>query len=152
MTWEDRIVLEETRRHFFRRCGVGLGQIALASLVSDGKLFGASTQPTNPMAPKPPHSNVRTITSLRCTARRNLSKTDAARGITTIVASARSGSALKIDSLFQFLDGLGDAVEVGVDRKGAPRVARHTRRRVEYALSSDRHGQRVTEPRAVASG
>jgi len=28
MTPEDRFLLGETRRHFFSRCGVGLGQIA----------------------------------------------------------------------------------------------------------------------------
>ena len=28
-------LLLSTRRHFFRRCGVGLGQMALASLLSD---------------------------------------------------------------------------------------------------------------------
>jgi hypothetical protein len=42
---------DETRRHFFSHCAVGLGRLALASLLSDGKLFGA----TNPMAPRQPH-------------------------------------------------------------------------------------------------
>jgi hypothetical protein len=42
---------DETRRHFFSHCAVGLGRIALASLLSDGKLFGH----TNPMAPRQPH-------------------------------------------------------------------------------------------------
>ena len=55
MTWEDRLLQFETRRHFFSRCGVGLGRVALASLLSDGALFGAAGKPTNPMAPKPPH-------------------------------------------------------------------------------------------------
>src|ERR1041384_1864054 len=55
MTPEDRILLAETRRHFFNRCGVGLGQIALASLLGNSKAFGASAQPANPMAPKPTH-------------------------------------------------------------------------------------------------
>src|SRR5260370_13027307 len=45
----------ETRRHFFSRCGVGLGQIALASLFGNGKLPGATAQAVNPMAPKAPH-------------------------------------------------------------------------------------------------
>jgi hypothetical protein len=49
MTFEDRILLAETRRQFFSRCGVGLGQIALASLL------GAAPKSENPMAPKPPH-------------------------------------------------------------------------------------------------
>ncbi len=55
MTPEDRLLQFQTRRHFFSRCGVGLGQIALASLISDGGLFGATAKPANPMAPKPPH-------------------------------------------------------------------------------------------------
>src|SRR5438046_3805981 len=45
-----------TRRWFFRQCGVGLGSIALASLLRDEKALGA-TSPTgsNPLAPKAPH-------------------------------------------------------------------------------------------------
>jgi len=48
MTPEDRNLLLQTRRHFFNRCGIGLGQIALAQL-----LKGATA--SNPMAPKAPH-------------------------------------------------------------------------------------------------
>jgi hypothetical protein len=48
---EDRILLEETRRHFFSRCSVGLGQIALASLLENGRLDAATSN--NPMAEKP---------------------------------------------------------------------------------------------------
>jgi hypothetical protein len=45
-----------TRRHFFSRCGLGLGSIALASLLNERKVFGASPAALpNPMAPKPPH-------------------------------------------------------------------------------------------------
>src|SRR5687768_12899619 len=45
-----------TRRHFFSQSAVGLGQIALASLLSDGKLLSAETpKVVNPMAPKAPH-------------------------------------------------------------------------------------------------
>ena len=45
-----------TRRHFFSRCAMGLGGIALASLMSE-RLFGAQTPAAlpNPMAPKQPH-------------------------------------------------------------------------------------------------
>jgi Protein of unknown function (DUF1501) len=43
---EDRLLQFQTRRHFFSRCGVGLGKIALASLLTDGKIFGQ---------PKPGH-------------------------------------------------------------------------------------------------
>ena len=44
-----------TRRWFFKECGVGLGAMALGSLLS-GKAFGAA-KPTiaNPLAPKAPH-------------------------------------------------------------------------------------------------
>ncbi|HEY2953592.1 MAG TPA: DUF1501 domain-containing protein [Verrucomicrobiae bacterium] len=45
-----------TRRQFFSRCGLGLGSIALASLLAERKVSGADTAAlTNPMAPKPPH-------------------------------------------------------------------------------------------------
>src|SRR5437899_12876336 len=44
-----------TRRWFFRECGVGLGSVALASLLGADKAFGASVpRVTNPLAPKPP--------------------------------------------------------------------------------------------------
>ena len=44
-----------TRRHFFRDCGVGVGKIALASLLSDAVSTGAFAPPTgavNPLAPR----------------------------------------------------------------------------------------------------
>ncbi len=42
-----------TRRWFFRQCGVGLGSIALASLLDGGKSFAAGTpKSSNPLAPK----------------------------------------------------------------------------------------------------
>jgi hypothetical protein len=45
-----------TRRQFFSRCSLGLGGIALASLLKEQELFGAtSAAASNPMAPKPPH-------------------------------------------------------------------------------------------------
>jgi len=45
-----------TRRHFFSRCSIGLGSIALASLLSDRRLFAADAPKlANPLAPKPPH-------------------------------------------------------------------------------------------------
>src|SRR5947207_13974048 len=45
------------RRWFFRQCGVGLGSIALASLLGADKALGKSTAPgvVNPLAPKQPH-------------------------------------------------------------------------------------------------
>ena len=50
--------LRRTRRHFFRDCGVGMGKIALASLLAESYSpdcsFG-SDQPASPFAPRPPH-------------------------------------------------------------------------------------------------
>jgi len=44
-----------TRRHFFKNCGIGLGTVALASLINE-KLFAAeSAAVANPLAPKPTH-------------------------------------------------------------------------------------------------
>src|SRR5437667_178424 len=46
-----------TRRWFFRQCGVGLGSIALGSLLGMEKASGrgAAVTASNPMVPKPPH-------------------------------------------------------------------------------------------------
>src|SRR5436309_12709921 len=45
-----------TRRHFFSRCAMGLGGIALASLLSENRLLGAAPGGSpNPMAPRLPH-------------------------------------------------------------------------------------------------
>jgi hypothetical protein len=45
-----------TRRHFFKECGIGLGAIALASLLNE-KLAAApqGTRGANPLAPRQPH-------------------------------------------------------------------------------------------------
>ncbi len=53
-----------TRRHFFQECGIGIGKIALASLLTDSFSPAARAAETakpqsgalpNPMAPRPPH-------------------------------------------------------------------------------------------------
>src|SRR6059058_3584035 len=48
-----------TRRHFLQQSQVGLGSIALASLLGQGPLTAAEATPTsgviNPLAPKRPH-------------------------------------------------------------------------------------------------
>ncbi|MEZ6143267.1 MAG: DUF1501 domain-containing protein [Zavarzinella sp.] len=44
-------LLNNTRRHFFRDCGIGLGSAALASLLEQSAVAG----PANPQAVKPPH-------------------------------------------------------------------------------------------------
>jgi uncharacterized protein (DUF1501 family) len=51
-------LLDITRRHFFRECGVGVGKIALASLLTDAfapRTSAAPARALNPMAAKPPH-------------------------------------------------------------------------------------------------
>jgi hypothetical protein len=49
-------LLLQTRRHFFRQCGLGLGSMALASLLNDGKLEGAEPPPiVSPLAARKPH-------------------------------------------------------------------------------------------------
>jgi hypothetical protein len=44
-----------TRRQFFSRCGIGLGGIALASLLKPAEFLAATPGAVNPMAAKPPH-------------------------------------------------------------------------------------------------
>ena len=46
-----------TRRHFFRECGVGVGKMALASLLTQGAAAAAPSGRAggNPLAPRPPH-------------------------------------------------------------------------------------------------
>jgi hypothetical protein len=43
-----------TRRHFYRDCGVGLGKIALASLLMNTRQSSAGDV-ADPMSPRPPH-------------------------------------------------------------------------------------------------
>ena len=45
---------DSTRRHFFSRCSMGLGSIALGSLLSDNKI-SAAPSPSDPLAPQRPH-------------------------------------------------------------------------------------------------
>lgn len=50
--------LAVTRRHFFEGCGVGVGKIALASLLGDAFAAGSFARPemaANPLAPRTPH-------------------------------------------------------------------------------------------------
>src|SRR5207302_8487720 len=56
MNPRDNLLLE-TRRHFFGECALGLGSMALASLLSDGKLFAREQHASfaNPLAPKNGH-------------------------------------------------------------------------------------------------
>jgi Protein of unknown function (DUF1501) len=56
-TFDENQLRETTRRQFFANTGVGVGSLALASLLSEGKLFAAPTadRRTNPLAPLPTH-------------------------------------------------------------------------------------------------
>jgi len=58
MNYRDEIKLEAkkliTRRHFFKDCCIGLGSMALASLLNE-KLFAAPGEANDPLAPKQPH-------------------------------------------------------------------------------------------------
>ena len=53
MTQEDLLLQYETRRHFFARCGLGLGKLGLLWLLCDGKLRADTAKSTNPMMPRP---------------------------------------------------------------------------------------------------
>jgi len=59
MNTNHQHLLQITRRHFFKECGVGVGKIALASLLTDafasGVSVAAALPAANPMAVKPPH-------------------------------------------------------------------------------------------------
>jgi hypothetical protein len=56
MNEHQRQLLLRTRRHFFQQCGVGLGSMALASLLGETAAAGeAALRAVNPLAPKPPH-------------------------------------------------------------------------------------------------
>lgn len=49
----DQQLQQQTRRHFFERCGIGVGAVALQQLMAQSGL-GALTE-SNPLAPKQPH-------------------------------------------------------------------------------------------------
>src|ERR1700758_5146806 len=60
MNYKTEIEIEAkkllTRRWFFKQCGVGLGAIALGSMLRTDRAFGASNMAaTNPLLPKQPH-------------------------------------------------------------------------------------------------
>src|SRR6266699_3075255 len=55
MNDEANILQALTRRQFFSRCGMGLGSIALASLLGENLFAADAPKLVNPFAPKPPH-------------------------------------------------------------------------------------------------
>ena len=50
-----RPLLDVTRRHFFHGCGIGVGKIALASLLATETRTATATGPARAFAPHPPH-------------------------------------------------------------------------------------------------
>ncbi len=52
-------LLSQTRRHFFHDCALGLGSIALASLLNDGRAKAAGPALVNPLAPRKGHHTAR---------------------------------------------------------------------------------------------
>ena len=58
MNWRLQQARAVTRRHFFKNCQLGLGAMALGSLLGEQQVAaapGAIAAPSNPLAPKPPH-------------------------------------------------------------------------------------------------
>ncbi len=53
--WELDALRGETRRHFFSRCRVGLGALALAGLEGQAASGEETAPDTSPFAPRPPH-------------------------------------------------------------------------------------------------
>jgi hypothetical protein len=51
----DDPLLLRTRRHFFRDCGVGLGSLALASLLYDNRASARTPAAADPLSPRPGH-------------------------------------------------------------------------------------------------
>ncbi len=52
----SRLLLQQTRRHFFGQCGVGLGSIALGSLLNESRAASpSSSRLTDPLAARPSH-------------------------------------------------------------------------------------------------
>lgn len=52
---DEHLLRDITRRHFFSRCSVGVGSIALASLLAERGFAAPSKQVRNALDPKPPH-------------------------------------------------------------------------------------------------
>ena len=55
MNLHQEILAYQTRRLFFKDCGVGLGALALASLLDERLLAGGAGPGADPLAPKQPH-------------------------------------------------------------------------------------------------
>jgi len=51
----ETFLQQQTRRHFFNQCGIGVGSIALANLIAEASQASDSDVSSNPLAPKPTH-------------------------------------------------------------------------------------------------
>ena len=51
----EHFLQQQTRRHFFNQCGMGVGAIALADMLADSTRGRDATPSSNPLAPKPTH-------------------------------------------------------------------------------------------------
>ncbi len=60
MNHKHQQLRSETRRHFFSRCGVGVGSIALSSLMRRDARAAPESSIRNPLAPQPPHFPAKT--------------------------------------------------------------------------------------------
>jgi hypothetical protein len=58
MDQNDALLLQ-TRRHFFQDCALGVGKIALASLLAGGQLSARQRPTVSPLAPRRPHHRAR---------------------------------------------------------------------------------------------
>ena len=52
---DTALTLARTRRHFFRDCGVGLGAIALSSLLKHSAAAADKPPRKDPLVPRKPH-------------------------------------------------------------------------------------------------
>src|SRR5262249_48641389 len=66
MNPSQQLLLLQTRRHFFKDCALGVGKIALASLLAGGRLSAQQPRPANPRARRrpPPRARVKSVFSL----------------------------------------------------------------------------------------
>jgi hypothetical protein len=55
MDFFQDLLREQTRRHFFKGCALGVGKVALASLLADATRGSAQTRDPNPLAPRRGH-------------------------------------------------------------------------------------------------
>src|SRR5262245_45205177 len=55
---QERLRLQ-TRRHFFQDCALGVGKIALASLLAENARSASEPRGANPLAPRRPHHPAR---------------------------------------------------------------------------------------------